>query len=263
MDTKDTPTVKLISSMGKDLSVVNAARASFYAESEELTSKDEKLIHFLKDNQHDSPFEHCTATFLIECELATAMQIIRHRTFSYNMVSRRYTSEKIEFYVPEIFRKQATNNRQASSGNVEDQEGLLNLFLDHYHACLQKYEEALEKGLCREQARFLLPQGLITKFYMTGNLRNWMHFINLRDKADAQGEVRMVASQVRAQLKELFPVSMEAFDKYFSRHTVIKDLIKKAKQEHKKLCEDEFVPEWKEGYRAALSWLLVSVGEDD
>ena len=263
MEIKNNPRVALIEHMGKDLSVVNAARASFLTNSTELTPRDEKLIHFLKENQHDSPFEHCSATFLIESELATAMQILRHRTFSYNMTSRRYTSEGLEFFIPEIFRKQAENNRQASIGNVEAQQGLTKLFVVHYTACLERYNEALEKGLCREQARFLLPQGLCTRFYMSGNLRNWMHFLNLRDKSDAQGEVHQVASEVRKHLKELFPVSMEAFDKYFSTHTVLKDVIKTAKKEHKKLFSEEYVPEWKEGYRAALSWLLVSLGEDD
>ena len=86
--------------------------------------------------------------------MATAMQIIRHRTFSYNMVSRRYTSEKIEFYTPNELRKQAKNNRQASDGLIEDQEAALELFVQHYLACLEAYEKALTMGFAVSRLGF-------------------------------------------------------------------------------------------------------------
>jgi thymidylate synthase (FAD) len=205
---------ELINHMGSDLTVVNAARVSFGAKSEKLSDKDKKLIKYLKAHEHDSVFEHCAATFLIDCDMATAMQIIRHRTFSYNMVSRRYTSEKIEFYTPSEFRKQAKNNRQASDGLIDDQEAATELFVQHYLACLEGYEKALAMGICREQARFLLPIGLKTQFYMSGNLRNWMHFLHLRSSEHAQQEVREIAGQIRAALMAYFPVSIEAFDEF-------------------------------------------------
>jgi len=255
--------VNLIDHMGSDLSVVNAARVSFLGESQELTDKDEKLIHYLKEHQHDSPFEHCTATFKIECDLNTAVQILRHRTFAYNMVSRRYTSDDIWFYKPDLYREQAKNNRQASIGPVDDQDGLDTLFAEHYRTCLDAYNEALERGLCREQARFLLPQGMGTAFYMTGNLRNWMHFLNLRDSTHAQGEVREVATLVREQLRELFPVSMDAFDRYWRMSVIMSDAIKEAKRHHKDLTDSRPEDQFKQGYRAALSWLLITLGEDD
>lgn len=219
MITKDEAEVSLISHMGSDLSVVNAARVSFLGKSEELEAKDIKLIHFLKANQHDSVFEHCVATFLVECDLATAMQILRHRTFSYNMVSRRYTSEDLWFYIPVVFRKQAKSNRQASDGQVENQFEVSELFLSHYASCCIAYNRALELGVCREQARFLLPCGLGTKFYMTGNLRNWMHFLNLRDKEDVQGEAQDVAKKIKGLLQPLFPVTMEAFKTFHEKHS--------------------------------------------
>lgn len=210
------PKATLIQHMGTDLTIVNAARVSFNGESTELNDKDKKLITYLKMHRHDSTFEHCTATFLIECDLAIAMQIVRHRTFSYNMVSRRYTNEGMWFYLPEKFRKQSANNKQASDGelNSDQQEELEKLFTELYETSYNNYNKALELGLCREQARYLLPVGLGTKFYMTGNLRNWMHFIELRKDSHAQGEVQWIAESIENQLKEFFPIAIEAFDKY-------------------------------------------------
>jgi len=205
---------ELISHMGSDLTVVNAARVSFGAKSEKLSDKDRKLIKYLKAHEHDSVFEHCSATFLVDCDMATAMQIIRHRTFSYNMVSRRYTSEKIQFHNPGEFRAQAESNRQASNGTIEQQYDAHQLFAEHYLACYGAYKKALNMGMCREQARFLLPMGLKTQFYMTGNLRNWMHFLHLRSSEHAQQEVREIAGQIRAALLKHFPVSIEAFDEF-------------------------------------------------
>src|SRR4030067_2674197 len=110
--------VTYIQHMGSDLNVVNAARISFNTEVTELSDKDKKLIAYLADNEHMSPFEHNILTVIVECPLYIRSQIHRHRTFSYNEVSRRYTSENLEFFIPDIIRKQAESNRQASSGEL-------------------------------------------------------------------------------------------------------------------------------------------------
>src|SRR5687767_14024229 len=102
--------------MGEDLSVVNAARVSYGTSSSSLTDKDKKLIKYLADHKHMSPFEHCAMTALITCPLFVRSQIHRHRTFSYNEISRRYTSEDIEFYLPSSWRKQDEKNKQSSAG---------------------------------------------------------------------------------------------------------------------------------------------------
>ena len=104
--------------MGNDLTVVNSARVSFGSESQELSDKDKKLIKYLADHQHMSPFEHCQLSVRISCPLYIRSQIHRHRTFSYNEISRRYTSKDLEFYIPETLRKQSDDNRQASDGVV-------------------------------------------------------------------------------------------------------------------------------------------------
>ncbi len=210
----DTLKVELIDVMGSDLTVVNSARVSFGRTSEELTDKDVKLINFLAKNSHFTPFEHCQASFHITCPMPIAVQILRHRTGKYNMISRRYTSKDIVFHTPsrDDFRKQSVSNRQASEGSLDKNEvaAMETLFQKVYREALDAYNTALDKGLCREQARFLLPQGLVTEFHMTMDLRNLAHFVKLRIAKDAQSEVRVIAEHIRDALLEKFPVSSKA-----------------------------------------------------
>ena len=107
--------VEYISHMGNDLSIVNAARVSFGAEKQELDGKDMKLIKYLVKHNHTSPFEHCAITMRFTVPLFIRSQHHRHRTWSYNEISRRYTSVDMEFYQPEEFRTQHKSNRQAST----------------------------------------------------------------------------------------------------------------------------------------------------
>jgi thymidylate synthase (FAD) len=196
--------------------VVNSARVSFGDNRDEITDGDVKLINYLAKHKHMSPFEHMGLTVKITCPLYIRSQIHRHRTFSYNEISRRYTSKDLEFYTPEDndFRKQSKDNKQASEGAFKKNEtGSFHAAFQHIHKeCLDNYNKVISMGLCREQARGLLPQNLITEFYMTGNFRNWMHFIGLRDKKDAQKEVTIIAKDVRLLLERNFINSMEAFN---------------------------------------------------
>lgn len=204
------PTATYVAHMGSDLTVVNAARVSFGTCSEQLTEKDIKLIRYLAEHQHMSPFEHCTISINITCTIYISKQIMRHRTFSYNEVSRRYTSKDMDFYLPE-YRPQATTNRQASTKDKHPRAA-------HYAektSLLQKqslalYEAMVADGICREHARGVLPQNLNTRFIMTGNVRNWAHFITLRRHTGAQQEVRLLADQIYEILNTHFPAATEA-----------------------------------------------------
>lgn len=200
--------------MGSDLTIVNAARVSFGNHSDELNDKDHKLIKYLADNQHYSPFEHCQLTVLIECPLYIRSQIHRHRTFAYNEISRRYTQENLEFYVPpaDDIRAQSLSNRQASSGPIDEQQTRYALdAIKHAHTySLEFYNQLIRLGVCREQARGVLPQNLMTKFYMTGNLRNFAHFIKLRSDKHAQKEVQYIAQQIKDIAIDKFPVAFRA-----------------------------------------------------
>lgn len=214
----------------------SAARVSFGNEDKtgDNVEKDKKLMKYLADHQHMTPFEHQSATFLVEVPLFIRSQIMRHRTFAYNEISRRYTDENIEFWIPTTFRKQSESNRQASSGELDSsnfieftgweknekdipipsgvrngQDGF-NQWKWYCYEAWHGYLALLESGVCREQARAILPQSLLTKFYMTGSLRNWASFINLRKDGHAQKEVQVVAERIEAELRKLWPNSVEA-----------------------------------------------------
>jgi thymidylate synthase (FAD) len=199
-----------------DFMPCSAARVSFG--NEDKTGKnveaDKKLMKYLADEQHLSPFEHQSATFLIECPLFIRSQIMRHRTFAFNEISRRYTDENLEFWKPDVFRKQSESNRQSSTDEVihylEDGSDALELHQDTATMMLQIYNAMVSRGICKEQARSILPQSLLTKFYMSGNLRAWVHFIKLRRDAHAQKEVQVIAERIETKLRDLWPNSMEA-----------------------------------------------------
>lgn len=208
---------KFVDCMGSDLTPVNAARISFRAASVDMTEKDQKLIQYLADHEHLTPFEHQTLTMLIDCPLYIRSQIHRHRTFAYNEVSRRYTSDNLEFYLPplEDIRAQSKSSKQGSEGPI----GENNAHIAHawmYSSCntaLNIFNDLINMGVSREQARGILPQNLMTQFYMTGNLRNWCHFLKLRLDPHAQKEVQMVAHDVEKIIESLWPVSYKALMK--------------------------------------------------
>ena len=201
--------------MGDDLRPVNAARISFGNQKEELDDRDKRLINYLAKHQHYSPFEHCQLSVLIKCPLYTRSQLMRHRTFAYNEISRRYTTKDLEFYVPEVddIRKQSTDNKQCSEGLVEKAEEMRSLIEITHNTTLITYNTLIDAGVSREQARGVLPQNLMTEFYMTGNLRNWIHFLKLRLGKDAQKEAQYVAQGIEEIIKEKFPKSYKALMK--------------------------------------------------
>ena len=205
--------VRLIQSMGDDNTPALAARVSFakMTTQSEMTQRDESLINYLAINRHTSPFEHISATFLITCPLFIARQIQRHRTFSYNEISRRYTSKDIEFYIPRSLRKQAETNLQCSLPiNIPRSAEFTRLIKDHTQVCLSFYNTLLDQGASREQARAVLPQSMYTSFWMSGNLLNWAKFLKLRLDEHAQPEATEVAQAIQSELLEKYPTSLGA-----------------------------------------------------
>lgn len=218
--------VELISSGGDDMMPVTAARVSFGKDNEtgKDAFRDTKLMRYLAEHEHMSCFEHQTATFMIECPLFIRSQIMRHRTFSYNEISRRYTDENLEFWIPDKFRGQATNNKQASSDEVITMLKPVASYDDPYaevpldptkwyksacHIGMNTYTHMVESGVAREIARAVLPQSLLTRFYMTGNLRNWQHFLELRRGDGSQKEVAAIADRIADKLRSVWPNSCE------------------------------------------------------
>jgi thymidylate synthase (FAD) len=221
--------VRLIEYVGSDKSVVNSARVSFMSDKpgeSGLSDKDNKLLKYLADNKHTSTFEHCSMTFRITVPLFVARQHMRHRTWSYNEASRRYTSYNINFYCPEDFRRQAETNRQASVadgkcinpivstviGTSTDYSKKANeAVLSHSRKSLKLYEQLLAKGVCREQARMVLPQNMYTEYWATANLLNIMKFLKLRVAKDSQVEMQDMAKAVASFVKDIFPESYKAW----------------------------------------------------
>jgi len=204
--------VELVDHMGDDKRAVDAARVSFMRDdtSAELTDKDQRLINFLVSHKHTSPFEHMVATMRLTVPLFVRAQIMRHRTFSYNEVSRRYTSENLRLWSPSSMRGQSEKNLQCSSGTLKSDlnDDAIRLFNNVQESVLEVYESLIGLGVAREQARAILPQSLYTEFYMTGNLHNWVKFLRLRLDKHTQPETREVAEAIKTILTELYPVTM-------------------------------------------------------
>jgi thymidylate synthase (FAD) len=216
--------VELVDSLGSDLSVVNSARVSFGVHKETLDKSDEKLIKYLIKHRHTSTLEHCVATFRFKVPLFIRSQHHRHRTWSYNEISRRYTDVNLEFYEPKQFRTQHESNRQAS--NIDDTEDPLivygsdswgfsghasGLVKQHHDNCVGFYNALIRSGICREQARGVLPQNLYTEYYGTVNLNNLLKFIDLRIHEGAQWEIQRVAEACLQIAEEIFPITVRAY----------------------------------------------------
>ena len=198
--------VGLIDHLGSEATIVNAARVSFGKLKKEIDERDVTLLHYLIDNKHTSPLEHLVFTFSIHCPLFIRGQWHRHRTWSYNEISRRYTEVDLEFYTPPKLRRQAETNRQASvdSPDFED-TALRKMIAEQNERSLALYNTLLEAGVCREQARGVLPQNMMVTFWGTVNLNNLLHFLELRDSDHAQSEIREYAKAIKTLIKPIVP----------------------------------------------------------
>ncbi len=212
--------VQLVQHWGTDSTIVRSARVSFGADSdkEALSDRDIRLIKYLVTHRHTSTFEHCGATFKFVVPVFVRAQHHRHRTWSYNEISRRYTDVNINFYEPKEFRTQHKSNRQASNS-----EELIDPVLScgsncsemlelHSQMSLDLFNRMIDAGVCREQARGVLPQNMYTEYYGTVNLNNLLKFIDLRIHPGAQWECQQVAKACLSIAKELWPVAVSAYD---------------------------------------------------
>jgi len=206
--------VGLIDNLGDETTIVNAARVSFGKLKDTMDERDIVLLEYLIENRHTSPLEHLVFTFSIHCPLFVRGQWHRHRTWSYNEISRRYTEVDMEFYTPPKLRCQAENNRQASVDSPDfDDSAMRKMISDHNEASLKLYEDLLAKGVCREQARGVLPQNMMVTFWGTVNLGNLLHFLELRDSEHAQWEIREYAIAIKKLIKPYIPNVAKYFEK--------------------------------------------------
>lgn len=222
--------VEYVEHMGTDLSVVNSARVSFGKHKQGLDDKDKKLIKYLIKHRHTSTLEHCSVTFRFTVPLFVRSQHHRHRTWSYNEISRRYTSYDIKFYEPKTFRTQHKSNRQAS--NIDEIDPVIypdlsdsgcgftasQVVKNHHETSLSLFNMLLARGVCREQARGILPQNMYTQYYGTVNLNNLMKFIGLRTHDGAQWEIQKVAEACLDIAEDLWPVTVGAYREISVKH---------------------------------------------
>ena len=215
--------VEYVDHMGDDLTIVNSARVSFGKHKNELDEKDEKLIKYLVEHKHTSTFEHNVVTFRFKVPLFIRSQHHRHRTWSYNEISRRYTDFDLCFYEPNCFRTQHKSNRQAS--NIDSIDPVVYPDLSdpefgvtasscvkkHHQSCLALFNRLLSAGVCREQARGVLPQNLYTEYYGTTNLSNLLKFIELRTHEGAQWEIQQVANACLDIAQSLWPAAVGTY----------------------------------------------------
>ncbi len=210
--------IELQDVMGDDLAIVNAARVSFMGESKG-DEKDKKLLFYLLNHYHTSPFEQVEFKFRVRAPVVTWWQWVRHRTWNFNAQSGRYVAfEENDFYTPTVWRKQSPSNKQASLGELSLEEGqpltdaLLKLYADGYAL----YERAIAMGVAREQARVFLPGFSVYYTWVCKvDAHNLMHFLRLRMAEDAQYEVRVYAQAIYEHFfKPALPWTCEAFEKF-------------------------------------------------
>lgn len=215
--------IELIDSMGNDLSVVNAARVSFGKKKEEFDNNDSKLLKYLVSHKHMSPFRHVVFSF--RCENIpefVARQFYKHQVgcgysgsefresaTSWNEISQRYTEVPMDFYPIKNFRKQHASNKQASTCEIiEENDKVVEIYDKISETCYSAYKELLSLGVCREQARAVLPLSVTTSFVWTASLEAVAHFIKLRKHSSAQSEIVEIAKEIETLARNVAPISV-------------------------------------------------------
>lgn len=205
-----------IEHMGSDLSVVNSARVSFDKESSynsegELNGKDIKLINYLASHNHWTPFSHPQITVREEVPIFVARQRFKHMIgFTYNEVSRRYVNDEPSFYKPVWRNKPEHSIKQGSSGPHADQIDFNREYSYVLDDCLGLYKSLLKRGVAPEQARMVLPQSMMTSYYVTGSLAAWARMYKQRIHETSQVEIQMLANLVGNIIQPLYPISWNA-----------------------------------------------------
>ena len=228
--------VGLVNHMGSDLTVVNAARVSFANESTfdtsvdsqllSLKEKDKKLIKYLAEHNHWTPFAHPQITLRIKSPISIRTQFFKHKQgFVENEISRRYVDFEPEFYHPEFRKRPSKGMKQGSDGILECIDGggetsggfatfpLYRNYEHHMIESIKLYEELIIHGVAPEQARFCLPQGMYTEWYWTGSLAAYARFYKQRIDDHAQWEIQQYADAVGKIIEPLFTVSWEELTK--------------------------------------------------
>lgn len=210
--------VELLTHFGSDLMVVNVAKVSYNKESEEMGHKEERLLKFLADHKHTTPFRHPQLQFRVECPIFVERQLFTHQIgWARNSISGRYVDFSDTYWLPDSLRIQSKNSKQGSDGYVPKEKS--DYFISQMKEIVEKsadlYKEMSEYGVAKEQCRIHLPLALETKFIWTGSFQAFVHLCNLRLKPDAQQETRELVSEMLDVVKSIegepFKYSLLAF----------------------------------------------------
>ena len=174
------------------------------------SKKDEKLILYLAEHKHMSPFGHCFASFHVKAPIFVARQLVKHKFLRWNEISRRYVDEEPEFYEPATYRRKAEDKKQGSGGAIVPSSSTMRSEAKASIWARRAYLEMLQDGVCPEQARMILPQSMMTEWYWSGSLDAFADMCSLRCASDTQAETREVATQISDRMRKLFPVSWAA-----------------------------------------------------
>ena len=218
--------IEVVDSLGDDLTPVNAARVSFGGRSDEFTEKDRKLSKFLIKNKHFSPFRHQHVMMIIKAPEFVMRQWYKHvvgiettsthptKDHAWNEISGRYV-EVEEYYIPEVYRAQSDDNKQASEGEVELQEECLRNWRDSIDHAKIFYEGLLRRGVAKEQARAILPLSQYTQVWWTASFQSIMNFIELRDEKTAQVEIQEYARALKKIMLDVFPETTKLWEEVY------------------------------------------------
>lgn len=224
--------VEVLDFCGSDEAVANAARVSFsqFGEWNSIPegytkAKSDKLIAYLADHEHTSPFRHNSITVRCQAPIFLARQLMKHQAgLSWNEISMRYCDKPLGFFTPEQWRSRPDKSLKQGSGdgivktlNIKDAAGgdwgclpIMDEYSNHIHRSVLLYEEMLANNVAPEMARMVLPQSMLTDWVWTGNLMAFSHVYNLRIKENAQVEARVFAKELGDVIQPLFPVAWQA-----------------------------------------------------
>lgn len=209
--------VRLVDSLGDDQMICDAARLSYANAKRQMISDDAKLIDYLFEHSHTSPFEQVVFTFHCKMPIFVARQWVRHRTARLNEFSGRYSEMRDEFYVPELseLKIQSTTNKQGRADkSVPDAEFCQTAMEMHNKTAFNTYQTLLETGMTKELARTVLPLSAYTEWYWQMDLHNLFHFLRLRLDSHAQYEIRVYANTLYTLIKPYVPLAIESFERH-------------------------------------------------
>jgi thymidylate synthase (FAD) len=212
--------IEVIDTLGNDLTVVNSARVSFGKRKEKFDKSDERLVRYLAKYKHYSPFRHLQIQFHIKAPEFVMRQWYKHvvgiettsnsstKDHAWNEISGRYVPVE-DFYMPDVYRAQSDDNKQASEGEVEDQEKAQKTWTDAHWYLIGFYDDLLNMGVAKEQARAILPLSQYTEVYWTASFQAVMNFIELRNEKTSQWEIQEYAKSLLDLMHKSFPKTTE------------------------------------------------------